>query len=415
MVVSLFLVMFLFTGMTIMVANLRTDTRMSQQAFEITQYRFATQGAVNKLHTLLQNGSAPEDFPRERPLKVNIGTFEDVEAWVIEDESSGIYHLRSEWDGIAYSKVIAQTSAGGALIYANEGGALKFAGVDDVAWTALPPPPPKGYDAFGLEVDSYDLQASQYFQANNSGKMAAFFSGTNSNATYLWDEGTQSWNDVPPPRGWRYVDDEVVPTGPPSVRTNVFLGENTLFTYDNISSPPRAPVSIVFCYDLATGTWRDLKGPFDGVRLTGGLLGPDDSFIAEVEDNSGTRLARLDGNTWTELPPLPGGATHQRVRASGPEGELYVTSDTGDLYQLSDGEWSFVDVPSTQDGESLGTLHSVDAEGGLLFRNRDTELVHRWDRSTDVKGLPEIEEFLGVSGGGTDAPVAQGFTTTATY
>lgn len=416
MVLSLFLVMILYTGMTVMVANLRTDADMSQQAFETAQYRFATQGAVNKLHTLLQHGHSPEDFPQERPLEVEIGRFENIKAWVIEDESSGIYHLRSEMRGVSYSKVIAQGSAGGALVYTNDGGTLKFAGIDDTAWTTLPPPPPKGYDELGMNIDVDDLRASQYFRANHDGQMAAVFTGQDAAALYIWDEGTQSWGDVPPAPGWRPVGDDVERGGAPSVRMNAFLGEETLFCYTNVSRTSNTPVGVVSYYDLTNETWNDVKGPFGGQRLIDGFLGADDTFIAEVDVNGTPRAARLVGDTWNELPALPQGATLLKVRAGGPEGELYANSTAGELYKLSEGEWSSVSVPLSDDGLPLGTLRSVDAEGGLLFHDPDRGELSRWDQSSAPKALPEIEEFFGISGGGNDEEVVdQGFTTTATY
>ena len=416
MVLSLFLVMILYTGMTVMVANHRTETGMSHQAFETAQYRFATQGAVNKLHTLLQHGNAPEDFPQDRPLEVSIGRFENIKAWVIEDESSGIYHLRSEMRGVSYSKVIAQGSAGGAVVYSNDGGTLKFAGIDDAAWTDLPSPPPKGYDELGLQIDVDDLQATQYFRANHEGQMAAVFTGQDAAALYLWDEGTQSWGDIPPAPGWRPAGDEVEQGGAPSVRMNAFLGEETLFCFTNVSRTGSSPVGIVSYYDLTNETWSDVRGPFGGQGLLDGFLGPDDTFIAEVQVNGTTRAARLVGNTWNELPPLPQGASILKVRAAGPEGELYANSTAGELYKFSEGQWSSVSVPLSSEGLPLGTLRSVDAEGGLLFHDTDQGQVSRWDQSSTPKALPEVEEFFGIAGGGNDEEVVdEGFTTTATY
>lgn len=415
MVTSLFLILLLFTGMTIMVANARTEMRMSQQAFETTQYRFAAQGAVNKLHSLLLSGSAPEDFPRGSPLKVTIGSFEDVEAWVIEDESTGVYHLRSQLNGAAFSKVIVQSSDGGVILYSQDDKVLKFAGVNDLAWSALPKPPSRGYNEDGLRVNSFSLQPTGQFQANHNGQMAAFFSGTNASATYLWDEGTKSWSDVPPTPGWWFENGDVVPGGPPTVRPNVYLGGTTLFAHTNVSRPAASPISVVFSYDLATRVWKDRRGPFDGARLERGFVGPDDTFLAEVDDNGRRRLASLSGDSWTELPPLPAGRTLRRSRAIGPEGELYVVTTTDQLYVFGDGEWTEVDVPLDEDGESLGELRSVDAEGGLLFYNPETEKLHRWEEAADPKSLPGLEKFEGISGGGSDGEIAQGFKTTATY
>jgi hypothetical protein len=420
LVLSLFLVMFLFTGMTIMMANLSSDTRMSQQAFETAQGRFAAQGAVNKLHTLLQNGSTPDEFGKDTPLEVDIGQFEKVKAWVVQDEATGVYHLRSEWQGAAYSKVVAQKKDGGALVYTNDGGVLKVAAPDDTSWTALPNPPAKAYTvADGVEVDCSDLAVStSYFRANKAGQLAACFTGDNANAEaiYLWDEGTQSWNSVPPAPGWQTVGNEVEPGGPPEVRNYVTLGEKTLFTYDNMSRPAGSPVSVVSYYDLATETWADVKGPFDGARLIDGYVGPNDSFVAEVDYGGRIRAMKLSGGTWSEIPPLSNGATLEKVRANGPNGELYVTSTSGDLFKHEEGEWSAVTVPTAEDGASLGILRSVDATGALIFHSPDQGQAHRWDTTSDPKKLPEIEEFLGISGGGTDAEVVvQGFETTATY
>ena len=247
--------------------------------------------------------------------------------------------------------------------------------------------------------------------------MAAVFTGLDAVATYLWDEGTQSWEDIPPAPGWRQENGEVVRGGPSSVRMNAFLGEETLFSYINVSRNASSPVSVVSYYDLTTKNWKDLKGPFGGARLEDGFLGPDDTFIAEVNDGGTIRAARLVGGNWTELPLLPDGARLGNVRANGPEGELYANSTAGELYQFKDEEWSLVSVPLTNDGAALGRLLSVDAEGGLLFQDaEDNGQVYRWDQSSDLKALPKVESFAGMSGGGNDEKVVeQGFTTTATY
>jgi hypothetical protein len=420
LVLSLFLVMFLFTGMTIMVANLRSDTRMSQQAFETAQYRFAAQGAVNKLHTLLKNGRTPDEFTADSPLEVSIGEFEQVKAWVIEDEATGVYHLRSEWQGAAYSKVVTQKKDGGALIYTNDGGVLKVAGPDDTSWTALPDPPPKAYSVSGgVEVDCSDLEIStRYFRANQDGQVAACFTGSNAEAEaiYLWDEGTQSWGSVPPAPGWRTVGNEVEPGGPPTVRNYVTLGEKTLFAYDNLSRPAGSPVSVVSYYNLETGTWADIKGPFGGARLIDGYMGPDDTFVAEVEYGGSIRAMQLTNGAWSEIATLPNGATLEKVRANGPNGELYATSTAGELFKRDEGEWSSVTVPTDSNGASLGKLESVDATGALIFHSDTLGQTQRWDQTSDPKELPEIAQFLGISGGGTDEEVVvQGFETTATY
>ena len=108
LVFSLFLVLVLYTGMTVMMANLQTDLRMSKEAFRTTQSRFASQGAVNKLYSLLQNGANPQDYTFETPLEVEIGEFEKVKAWVVEDDDSGVFHLVSQFNGVAYNRVITE-------------------------------------------------------------------------------------------------------------------------------------------------------------------------------------------------------------------------------------------------------------------------------------------------------------------
>lgn len=415
MVLSLFLIMVLFTGMTVMMANYRAELRMSQQAFETVQYRFAAQAAVNKLHTLLENGHSPSEFPPDRPLEVQVGDFAKVKAWVIEDANTGVYHLRSEREGVSFSKVIAQTKSGGSRVYVNDGGALKAAGVDDLVWTELPPPPAKAYNTLGQEVDSVLEIGSDYFSANKNSQLAALFHGTDTEALYLWDEGTQGWSAVPPAPGWETVGNVVQPGGPPDLPNTVALGDKKVFGFENLSRPAGAPVSVISYYDLDSQSWGSTKGPFDGARLEDGFVGPDDSFVAEVEHGGQRRAMQLVGGVWSELAPLPNGQTLEKVRANGPNGELYVTSTSGQLFELKDDVWNTIQVPVSSDGP-VGQLQSVDAGGALLFRNPDSDKTFRWDPSADPKALPEIGEFRGMAGGGDEKEVtAQGFTTTATY
>jgi hypothetical protein len=412
MVLALFLVLVLYTGITVMMANFRAESAMSQQAFELTQYRFAAQGAVNKLYTLLRNGSSPDDYPRERPLKVQIGDFGEVSAWVVEGETPGVFHLLSTWQGVGYSKVIAQQISGGARVYSNDGGTLVAAAPDDTTWSALPSPPPRALDSLtGLEVDCSDLKlSSRYFRANDSGQVAGVYEGTGGRAIYLWDEGTQAWSMVPPAPGWRAVGGDIEPGGPPDIRSYVALGEKTLFTYDNITEFG-APKSVVSYFDLETKTWQDLRGPFNGARVSEGYVGPDDTFVVEVEYGGRTRALQLVDGAWNELPALPNGASLGKIRSDGPDGVLYASSTDGNLHKFESGQWSQVDVPP-----SVGNLQSVDAEGALLFWSTDLKKLHRWDQTSDPKEMPQLASFQGAAGGGTkEETVSEGYQATASY
>lgn len=426
LVLAMFLILILYTSMTVMMASFHTDIALSKQSFESTKARYAAQGAVNKLYTLLRHGQNPEDYPESRPLQVDIGEFKKVKAWVVPGEHPGVFHLYSNWQGATFSRVITQGAGGGARIYVHSDGRLKSAAVASSGWTDLPAPPTRAIDIYtGLEGHAPNLQLStneKHLRANANGQVAAYLSeaGSDYRAISLWDEGSKSWSLVPPAPGWQPSGNDIAPGGAADVRANLALGEKKLFAYDNISVTGSAPKSVVSTYDLATKTWTDTKGPSGGTRIENGFPGPNDTFIAEIPSTQAggpTRLMQLRNNTWAELPPLPGGAVVGRVRASGHEGELFVSSMDGRLHVFKDGGWSPIQAPTLNaQGEPLGQLRSVDAEGALIFANHDTATLSRWTMSSEPTAMPRAGDALGgVAGGGQKDVQKDEVKTTASY
>jgi len=416
LVFSLFLVLVLYTGMTVMMANLQTDLRMSKEAFRTTQSRFASQGAVNKLYSLLQNGANPLDYTSETPLEVDIGEFEKVKAWVVEDDDSGVFHLVSQLNGAGYNRVVTEKSEGEARTYLNVEGNLASAAPEDTAWVALPDPPKKVYNPDGDLIDCVEMKCEFFPNANSNGQLAATFTGTNNTssglddgrAIYLWDEGSQTWTDVTPPSM------NHVPTIAVSQMIfdlhSVSLGDERLYYWDHEFSLQ----SSLTYYDLQTRTWSDpIPGPLGGESILDGFAGPDNSFVAEVNVDGVTRGMKFSEGEWTELPPLPGNLELSEINTKGPDGELFATAADGRLFKLEQNGWSSLDVTFSPEN-----LMAVDASGALVYHDQDSNLF-RWDPEDDEsQPLPEASgDIWGLTGGGTKENETgdDGFKTTATF
>jgi hypothetical protein len=409
MALSLFLVLILYTAMTIMMANLKSDWRLSEQAIETAQSRFATLGAVNKLFVLLQNGASPSDYTATSPLEVDIGHFSKVKAWVVEDNNTGVFHLVSQFNGTSFSKVITNQPELGARTYINNGGVLASAGADDTSWTDLPAPPPKAYNLQNEQVDCTDLACGYNPRANSKGQLVAnFYSRSDSSkAMYLWDERSQSWSDISPPR-----------VRPPAMSATqllleintLALGEKNVYTWQHEGAENTSSLSF---YDLETQTWSDVQpGPFDGATIVNGMVGPSDSFVAEVFHDGQRRAMQLVDGTWSDLAPLPNNATLEKLNTQGHDGEIYATGTDGRVYKLEQDTWSTITMPAPN-----RILMSVDAEDNLILANsEDTSQLFRWDQSTDPTALPEFEEFWGAAGGGEGGQnTSDGYKATASF
>lgn len=431
MVLTLFLVMFLYTGMTVMMANYRTDLRASTQAFETVQSRFASQGAVNKLFALLEDGTSPERYTVTNPLEVRIGDLEKVKAWVVKDESSGVYHLRSEYNGVSYSKVIVQKTGIGPRTYSNDDGVLYSAAASDADWAELPAPPAKAYSTkdygMGAELnDCTELQCYPNPRANDNGQLLALYhQPANPSlqekagiALYLWEEKSRSWSDISPPNLYRQA----------TSRDNAFLfptalGREKVYGWTVEDRPEVNPLGVVSLsnkltstvnvYDMKTKTWSDdIEGPFEDSSILDGVIGPDDSFVVTTYHDGQKRLMQLSGGNWAELSP-PNGVTLDGLQANGPDGEIFASSTDGSLYKLEGGRWSGIEVPF-----AAKNLLSVDASGAFIYSNDDETEFYRWepDASSEAGKLPEVKESKGLTGGGTSEESAEtGYQTTATY
>ena len=416
LVFSLFLVLVLYTGMTVMMANLQTDLRMSKEAFRTTQSRFASQGAVNKLYSLLQNGASPQDYTSETPLEVDIGEFEDVKAWVVEDDDSGVFHLVSQLNGVGYNRVVTEKSEGEARTYLNIEGSLASAAAEDTAWLELPEPPKKVYNPNGDLIDCVEMTCEFFPNANSNGQLAATFTGTNNTssglddgrAIYLWDEGSQSWTDVTPP-SMNHVP--AVTVGQLVYETHsVSLGEERLYHWDHDFFLQ----SSLTYYDLNTQAWSDpIPGPLGGESIFDGFAGPNNSFVAQVRVDGVTRGMTYSDGEWSELPPLPGNLELNKLNTKGPDSELFATGSDGRLFKLEQGSWSAVDVPFSPDN-----FMAVEASGALIYHDEDSNLF-RWDPDgEEPQPLPEVSgDVWGLTGGGTkeNETGADGFKTTATF
>jgi hypothetical protein len=417
LVLSLFLVLVLYTGMTIMMANLRSDLRMSGQAFQTTQSRFASQGAVNKLYALLQGGASPLDYTSDDPLEVDVGDFKKVKAWVVEDDDTGVYHLYSEFNGVPYNRVVTRKSDGEARTYINTEGTLFSAGVDDSAWVPLPEPPQKVYNHLGELIDCMEMKCEFYPNANSDGRLAALYSGTNNTgngvddgrAIYLWDEGSQSWSDVTPPNLSHAPAVTIAQL--PLEFNSVSLGEDRLYYYDH----DLAVKSSVVYYDLDTQTWSEpVPGPFDGEGILAGFMDQEGHFVAQVRHDGTNHAMRLVEGVWSELPPLPGNVELGTLKPNGPEGELYATGSNGQLYKMEGDTWSVMDVAFNPE-----KLFGVDASGALIAYDEESDTMYRWeDSDAEPKPLPESDgDLWGLTGGGTKEAQtgSDGYQTTATF
>lgn len=416
LVLSLFLVLVLYTGMTIMVANLHTDMRASEQAFQNVQARFASQGAVNKLLVLLENGASLQRYSADSPLEIDIGRNEKVKAWVVEDENAGVYHIFSSFNGASYSKVITKKQELGARTYLNDGGVLYSAGADDTVWTPVPEPPMKVYNSLGELIDVADLTCYSSPRANGEGQVVSLFShvgATNEEsgcALYMWDEGSRTWSDVTPPN----LHSQAPRTQLWSLNVEIFpatLGKEALYGWSHDGSNGLDLVSSFSRYDLKTKTWsEEIEGPSGGAVIRDGFVGPDDSFIAEVSEAGERRMMKWVEGVWSEIPALPN-TDLVKVNANGPDGELFVTGADDVLYQLDQGNWTAVDAPLAAEN-----LLSVDASGALLFAGEQPTEVFRWEDSSDPAKLPEVVDNRGIAGGGDDGEAADsGYQTTATF
>ncbi len=406
---ALFLVLILYAGMTVMMANLRSDLRTSQRAFRATQFRFASQGAVNKLYVLLRNGADPQDYTEEIPLAIDIGGFEAVKAWVVEDDDAGVFHLVSQFRGTFYSRVVTKKDDGGSRIYVNNGGTLVAASPDDTSWTALPTPPKKVYDSDRQLVDCPDLSCFYSPRANSKGQLAAIYTDENHSlgrAVYLWDEGSQSWGDVTPPSS---VLDALHQNFWEVNHNPLALGNERLYYWDFDYSDNSA----FAYYDLATGQWSDaIPGPYNGATIENGFVGPNETFVAEVRPNGTPQGVQFVNGQWSDLAPLPNNVPLGRLNADGPNGEIYATGADVQFYKLKDGVWTTVAAP-----ESSQNLLSVDANEGLIFLAPGMELILS-EPSSEPARLPELENpaLFGLAGGGSPKESGDSsFRTTATY
>mgnify|MGYP001213471290 CR=1 FL=1 len=111
-------------------------------------------------------------------------------------------------------------------------------------------------------------------------------------------------------------------------------------------------------------TWQTF--PLEGYAGCLGLLA-DGSVLASVSDNSNPRLARFDGEQWTDFetpPQMRNAYVFDFVETN--EGVLWFATEHDGVFRLSDGEWTHF---TQQDGLSSDSIFAiaVDSAGDIWF------------------------------------------------
>lgn len=404
LVIAVFIAMISLFFLTVLTAAARHGAGWSNDSERETKRYYTARGEVAELHARVLSGEDLSMYTEDDPLVLD-GLYEQMTAWTFYD--GNIIHLHSLVDGVHSTRVIVLAGGGDAITFSNDLDQLKYNRPGDSTWTDLPTPLQQGHDSDGNLIPFTTAGMSVNYSANHQGELVASFAYTPTGSAQLYDSETETWSLLPPRPTVTYSGDTLVTGSTFNVPRGLFLTEDSIYTFENIGSgPPTGTVygkSILQIFDRTTETWSSVKGPDNGYQNFTSKPGAIDSngdlyaTVFEDGDNGQQLIVKYTGGTWEEIPLPPGTSQAVEVEALGHGDELFVKrGDT--LYKRDSDGWAAVDIPTNDEGDSVGHLDSVDADGSLLFQ--DGESIYRVKEDEEPEELPEIENFQRAEGGG---------------
>lgn len=376
------------------------------------------------------------------------GTAEEVvKAWVSQDESfPNILHIHAKSKRQYATKVVTLVGAGESKVFGTAVGpaptgpqntkavrlfaAEQGSGGQMGEWSEVPPPPKEGFDAFGSPITSDD-DMNTNFATDFEGNVYAVTGGYNGYGVQKGD-GSGAWKLMPPrpkiePQGGmiqKFPGEFHYVAGGSNGELAASRDGERLYFVENLvpkqGDIPDINASYIVTLDTeATDSsgWTWFRGPtqegYDANGTPVPFSGPLDENWAAIEElavgNEGDVYAVTDQSNfnrenrtiqkrtstgWARLPFVPeaihglgSGALRVDSMTAGPEGELYVTTHTGNYeYVISkyaddgngDKVWTAVSPPEVGGvvRNHLSTVYgvdplSVDAEGHLVVSDRD--------------------------------------------